>query len=200
MSVATETIRRRFGVRVLPGPAVLEPIRPPGAGEILLIGGHSGAGKSTLLRQVIGRLPRGRIVRLDRLHLPDEPAVDLVPLTDVEDRLGLLSRVGLAEVYSWLRRPGELSDGQRWRLRLAIGLARARGRAATLVCDEFASALDTLTALLVCRLMRRMLGVESGLSAILVTGREELYPALAPERIAWCDFGVVRETTNVAAV
>src|SRR5207248_9473630 len=37
----------------------------------------------------------------------------------------LLARVGLSEAWTYLRTPSELSEGQRWRFKLALALHRA---------------------------------------------------------------------------
>src|SRR5690606_26624193 len=91
------------------------------------------------------------------------PCVDQLG-TDVQFSLGLLSRVGLGEAATCLCLPDELSDGQRWRLRLAVCLARAmrqrpdgngRRRAAVLCADEFCATLDRVSAAVVARCLRR---------------------------------------------
>ena len=195
----TSLLRHRFSIPRLPGPFRFPEIAPPVPGQILLLTGPSGSGKSTLLRQLAARIPISQRLTLDDLPLPNKPTVDLFPHLPLEDRLRLLSRVGLAEVYSWLRTPRQLSDGQRYRLRLALALSRTSSLAtnnyqlATLLSDEFAAPLDTLTALIVSQALRKLVKSNSALSAILVTGRHELIPALSPERLIHCDFGTIAE-------
>ena len=108
------------------------------------------------------------------------------PLREI---LLLLARVGLGEAWSYLRAPEELSEGQRFRLKLALGLHSAKrqapARRAVLVCDEFAAVLDRITAMVVARCLRRSIDANSHLSAIVATSHEDLQPALKPDEIAW---------------
>jgi ABC-type ATPase with predicted acetyltransferase domain len=118
--------------------------------------------------------------------------------------LEALSRVGLGEVWTYLRTPGELSEGQRWRLRAALGLARAgdqhvgqarplkgsaKGRLHVLAIDEFAAPLDRVTAMVVARALRRAMSARGDLCAVVATSHDDLVGALAPEVVVRCDFG-----------
>ena len=187
-------------------------------GEIVLITGASGAGKSTLLRRIGARYRRRRRshrqwIDLARVRLPAQvPVIDLI--VDAlcgarEDEgaimrgLDLLSRLGLGEVWTYLRRPCELSEGQRWRLRLGVALARARrnpgselpglsgaaGGLTVIAADEFCAALDRVTALIVARALRRAVDSCGNLCAVVATGHEDLVGALSPDMIVRCDFG-----------
>ena len=96
-------------------------------GRVTLVTGPSGAGKSSLLRQL--RYEYGKSITwtdLGALTLPNKPLVDCFgPRTKLPDVLMQLSCVGLGEAWSYLKTPRELSEGQRWRLRLALGLHEA---------------------------------------------------------------------------
>jgi ABC-type ATPase with predicted acetyltransferase domain len=174
----------------------------PRAGAITLITGPSGAGKSSLLRRLRRCARRDGCatwIDLTRLRLPMSiPVVDCFhpddPLTDVLLDLG---RVGLGEAWSYLRTPRELSEGQRWRLRLALAIrAAASGEGSILVADEFAALLDRVTAAVVARCLRRTIASVPRISAIVATSHEDLVDALKPDVIAYCDFGTVEVTTH----
>jgi hypothetical protein len=164
----------------------------PVAGELVLLTGPSGSGKSTLLREIARRAFRASrvVIDLQRLRLPDRPAADCLPARDsLDDVLRDLSRVGLAEAWTWLRPPRELSEGQRWRLKLAVALARSRRSSNTiLVCDEFAALLDRVTAHVVARALRKSIA-GSSLSAVVATSHDDLFVPLAPDVTVTCDFG-----------
>jgi ABC-type ATPase with predicted acetyltransferase domain len=200
-------VARLFGLRA---PAVTTPsstdpadarsILPP-PGTITLVTGPSGSGKSSLLRAArAASQPTGvRWLDLDRVRPPDVPLVDAFDGLALNDALDLLARVGLAEAWTWLRTPAELSAGQRWRLRLALGLHRSRRRKGrtTFLADEFAALLDRVTACVLARALRR--AVRAPLSAVVATSHEDLTRALAPDLIVRCDFGsVATERCDVA--
>lgn len=99
----------------------------PRAGQIVFLTGPSGAGKSSMLRALRTLRPRGRWMDLNTIDLPDAPLVDCFDGAALDQTLALLSQVGLAEAWSYLRTPGELSEGQRWRLKLALAMKEGSG-------------------------------------------------------------------------
>jgi len=175
-------------------------IELPAPGEILLLSGPSGSGKSRLLRALRDQADES-IDWIDLAELSAPPATPLVDcfgdVTPLREILLLFARVGLGEAWSYLRSAEELSEGQRFRLKLALALHRTASRPATpnrraiLVCDEFAAVLDRITAMVVARCLRRSIDANPHLSAIVASSHDDLQPALRPERIAWCDFGRV---------
>jgi ABC-type ATPase with predicted acetyltransferase domain len=203
-------IARSFGLK-LPdqtAPKVRAPVPDPlslaslvpAPGEIVLITGASGAGKSSLLR-AIRAITAGAVrwIDLDRLQpAPHRAVVDVFGRRmSIPRVLELLSRVGLAEVWTYLRKPCELSEGQRWRLKLALALSRAKGSRRcsprpVIVCDEFAALLDRVTAAIVARTLRRAIDQDRAQSALVATSHEDLVRALKPDVFVRCDFGRVQ--------
>jgi ABC-type ATPase with predicted acetyltransferase domain len=181
-------------------------------GRVVLVTGASGSGKSTLLarlgRTFRGRRGRGAWVEFDRVRVPaDVRVVDAMAEAmgggdddaSIVAALEALSRVGLGEVWSYLRRPGELSEGQRWRLRLALALERtpskkvapARDPVDVLAADEFAAPLDRVTAMVVARALRRAADARPNLCAVVATSHDDLLGALDPDVVVRCDFDSV---------
>ncbi len=165
-------------------------------GTIILVSGPSGSGKSLLLRKVCSRLSARAILSLDSITIPDDALVDCFQDEPLETTLSLLSRVGLGEAWSYFRKPSQLSEGQRWRAKLALALHRLRNtEKPVLVIDEFCAVLDRLTAAIVARALRRMIDAHPNLCAIVATSHDDLIRALEPDVVVRCDFG---KTTIVA--
>ena len=175
-------------------------------GQVILLTGASGAGKSTLLECLRRKYSRRAAwIDLQRVQLP-RGALVIDAMAEAQGSaegndegaivaaLERLSRVGLGEVWSYLRTPAQLSEGQRWRLRLALALARARPASGKPLCilaaDEFAALLDRITALVVARALRKAVSARPDLCAIVVTSHEDLTAALDPDLIVQCDFGL----------
>jgi hypothetical protein len=178
------------------------PIAPPSPGDLMLLTGPSGSGKSSLLRAIRRRAARSRMATLElrRIPLPERPVIDLFDADEtLAPTLKRLARVGLAEVWTWLRCPSQLSEGQRWRLRLALAIHRAENSSAPLliVCDEFAAVLDRVTACVVSNVLRRAVNAHAErLAAIVATSHDDLAGALKPDVYVTCDFGQVTVQTS----
>ena len=187
----------RTSARRTPSFEELRPILPP-PGAITLVTGPSGGGKSSLLRALRSAAsPEVRWIDFDRIEPRAVPLVDCFDHIPLTDALALLSRVGLCEAWTYLRTPAELSDGQRWRLKLALALhvasreeasrGGAGSRAQTVLCaDEFGAILDRVTAMVVARTLRK--SIRAPLSALVATSHDDLLGALQPDLIVTSDF------------
>lgn len=194
-----ERIAKWFGLSTAPSQRPADPSYEliadllPAPGSIVLIAGASGSGKSQLLQGVVLHLQQHdvRVIDLARLPLPDVPVVDCLPDLSLEAALMLLGRMGLGEAWTYLRTPSELSDGQRWRLRLALAVHEATRdpSPAVLLCDEFTALLDRITAAVVCRSLRKLIDALPQLSAVVATCHDDIIRPLSPNRILRCDFG-----------
>ncbi len=173
------------------------PLKP---GTITFLTGPSGAGKSSLLRALLAHRHFDFHIDLTTIRLPDVPVVDGFDTT-IESTLELLAKCGLAEVWCCFKAPDALSDGQRWRLRLAHALALASrsiprvdeptspARKILIYCDEFASSLDRETACAISRALRKIIDRSSAhLTALLACAQPDLVHALAPDTTALVDF------------
>ena len=104
-----------------------------GEWNILPICGKSGSGKSTLLKEI------GTPPKLEYDYT--KAVVSQFPNLDEEEVCDLLCGVGLSSVPTWLRKPQELSNGERARLDLCMSLYRAREAGIALI-DEFSSVVN----------------------------------------------------------
>ena len=159
-------------------------IVPVVPGRVTLVCGDSGSGKSTVMRELLAELrERGtRSISVDAIDAssPDSVVDTFCPLK-LEEVLALLSRAGLAEAGVMLRRPGELSEGQRFRYRLARAMALCR-RGDVLLADEFGATLDRTAAKVVAYGVSRWVA-ESGITAVVATSHDDLAADLRPVRV-----------------
>jgi len=144
-------------------------------GQIVYVTGASGAGKTQVLRALKEQL--GTVVDVDEIRLPRRQAVVDCLGGDLDKALLWLSVAGLSESHALLRRVEELSDGQRYRLGLAMALARSE---ATVVVDEFCAMLDRVTAAVVAHNVRRFAD-RFGRTFIVATSHDDLLDDLRPD-------------------
>ncbi|MCL4197794.1 MAG: AAA family ATPase [Phycisphaerales bacterium] len=153
-------------------------------GEVIFITGPSGSGKSTILRCIADECA-GCLRFEDMLNgRDDRPIIEQVGST-VEEAALILSLAGLADAFAMLRRPSELSDGQRYRLGLARLIERATHAEElaeiVILADEFGATLDRLTAAAAARNVRRWVDRSPRVCFIAATTHEDLIEALEPD-------------------
>jgi ABC-type ATPase with predicted acetyltransferase domain len=153
-------------------------------GQIVAIVGPSGSGKTSLLHRIEQQFAGGCMV--SRVRFPEDSAIvdGVVPGASLGEALSILSSCGLGEPRLWLRRFDELSDGERFRARLAraIGRHAQSGSAAPLLCDEFCSILHRRAARAVSFNLRKMV-TRRMLSVVLAAGVDDLLVDLQPDVI-----------------
>jgi len=146
-------------------------------GDIVSITGPSGAGKSVLLGELEKSIPASERVNLARIKLPsDRTLIDCID-GDIVRGLQLLSIAGLSDCFCILNQPSNLSEGEKYRFRLAMALASEKK---FVFADEFCSELDRITAAVIsCRLHR--FAKRTGTTFILATSHEDILLDLAPD-------------------
>jgi ABC-type transport system involved in cytochrome c biogenesis ATPase subunit/GNAT superfamily N-acetyltransferase len=143
--------------------------------DIVYITGDSGSGKSVLLRALLEDLGDEAV---DMNAVPKEPARPLIETIGktVEEGLELLSRVGLNDAFLFLRCYDQLSDGQRYRYRVAKLVESGKQ---WWVMDEFCATLDRDTAKIVAFNVQK-LARALGKAVVVATTHTDLFQDLKP--------------------
>ena len=175
-TVRTSQVMDHFGIAFEQGEQTLVagwelPIEP---GQVVCFTGDSGSGKSSLLRAAAAQLTG--VSNLEELTLEPKSLVDQLPLP-LGEALELLTACGLGEAPLLLRTPFELSEGQRYRFRLALAIARA---ATWVLADEFTATLDRTLAQVIALNIQK-LSQRRGIGFLLATTHEDILPDLQPD-------------------
>lgn len=158
-------------------------------GQILFITGASGSGKSTILRLIHKQIEQDDNAHaLCFNHLPkieDRPLVDVFPDRPLDQVMRLLSLAGLNDAFVMLRSPSQLSDGQRYRLKLAQAMAMIEAdvcphRQEVVLADEFCATLDRTTAGVLARNVRKWVD-SADVCFIAATTHDDLLESLNPD-------------------
>jgi hypothetical protein len=146
-------------------------------GDVVYIHGQSGSGKSVLLRELSAHMTAGglKIANIDLVELQEIPVIEQVGKT-MPQATSHLAKAGISDAYIYLRKPSELSDGQRYRLRLAKLID---SDADVWVADEFGAVLDRPTAKVIAYNLQK-LARELGKTLLVATTHSDLELDLSP--------------------
>ena len=147
-------------------------------GDVVYVTGQSGSGKSVVLRELQRLMADAgqRVASIDDFVFADDTnVIDQLGKT-TSDALGLLSMAGLNDAYLFVRKPSEMSDGQKYRLKIAKLIESG---ADVWVADEFGAVWDRVTAQVVASNLQRAARAV-GATVIVATTHEDLKNALRP--------------------
>jgi ABC-type ATPase with predicted acetyltransferase domain len=149
-------------------------IRP---GEICFITGASGSGKSVLLKEMYKNAEEERKINLDEISVEQGESVADCFEQDAMGVLKLLGIVGLSEAFTVLNKPGALSEGQKYRFRLAKAMSSGRE---IIFADEFCSNLDRISAA-VTAFQTRKFATKYGRAFVLASSHDDIAGDLRPD-------------------
>ncbi|MEM0314044.1 MAG: ATP-binding cassette domain-containing protein, partial [Candidatus Bathyarchaeia archaeon] len=150
-----------------------------GPTDIVYITGDSGSGKSVLLKALEKDIRQD--LGLTCINIaeikpdPNKPLIETVGKS-LEEALELLSRVGLNDAFLFLRTYEQLSDGQKYRYKIAKMI---ESQAQFWIMDEFAATLDRDTAKIVAFNLQK-LARRQGKAVIAATTHTDLFEDLNP--------------------
>ena len=152
--------------------------------DIVYISGDSGSGKSVLLRAIRADLGEEAADLSEVSVDADKPLIETVGAT-VEEGLELLSKVGLNDAFLFLRTYNQLSDGQKYRYRIAKLIESGKQ---WWLMDEFAACLDRDTAKIIAFNLQK-LARQQGKAVIVATTHTDLFEDLKPSVYVYKRFG-----------
>ena len=150
-------------------------------GDIVYITGQSGSGKSTILQELRSAYEKNgeKVAVASEIEMKPCPIVDQVypENSSLVKTLELFSLVGLSDANLFLRKPSELSDGQRYRFMLAKMIESG---ASVWIADEFLALLDRVTAKVIAYNIQKI-ARKLGATLIVATTHRDMVDDLAPD-------------------
>jgi ABC-type ATPase with predicted acetyltransferase domain len=160
-------------------------------GDIVYITGQSGSGKSLLLKELKEQMKhhQAEVMDLNDIVLDEKPVIELIGQSTTQ-AADILAKAGISDAWIYIRKPSELSDGQRYRLKLAKVL---ESKADVWIADEFGAVLDRITAKVLAFNMQKVARA-CGKTLIIATTHTDLIEELGPSLLITKRF---RERVNV---
>ncbi len=149
-------------------------------GDVVFITGQSGGGKSLALSLLTGLMEKEglKIADLNKIELPEIPVIDQVGKSTTQ-AADILAKAGISDAWIFIKLPSQLSDGQRYRLKLAKLMDTD---ADVWIADEFGAVLDRVTAKCVAFNMQKVARVR-GKTLMVATTHDDLKAELGPSLI-----------------
>jgi ABC-type ATPase with predicted acetyltransferase domain len=153
--------------------------------DVIFLTGPSGAGKSVLLRELENMVPAKDRINLNSIELPGDKAVIDCFNGDILQSLRTLNTAGLSDCFSAINTPALLSDGQKYRFRLAMALEK---KPKFIFADEFCSNLDRITASVIAWKINRF-AKKHNVTFVLAASSDDFLADLAPDILVIKELG-----------
>ena len=150
-----------------------------GPTDIVYITGDSGSGKSVLLKALEKDIKQDMCLSyINIANIQPEPGKPLIETVGetLEEGLELLSKVGLNDAFLFLRTYEQLSDGQKYRYKIAKMM---ESKAQFWIMDEACATLDRDTAKIVAFNLQK-LARQQGRAVLAATTHTDLFEDLNP--------------------
>lgn len=148
-------------------------------GELIYVTGDSGGGKTLLLGAFKNYFGEEAIAISELQINPDETLIEGVG-KDLKEAIEILSLCGLNDAFLFLRKFKELSDGQKYRYKLAK-LVNHKEKTVWII-DEFCALLDRVMAQVVAYLFQKT-ARRLGKTVVVATTHEDLLEDFQPDLI-----------------
>lgn len=150
-------------------------------GDIVYVTGQSGSGKSVILRELECLMQKNglNVANINDFELDNTKSVIDQIGSSVSEALELLSIAGLNDAYLFIRKPLEMSDGQKYRFKIAKLI---ESKADVWVADEFGAVLDRVTAKIISSNLQRS-ARNVGATVIVATTHDDILDALKPDLV-----------------
>jgi len=146
-------------------------------GDIIYITGASGSGKSIVLKELQKAVPSKKALNIDEIEIPaDKTVIDCIDASTL-DTLSILSSAGLAETFCILNKVRNLSEGEKYRFKLALAISKKKQ---FIFADEFCSNLDRITASIISWRIRKQAD-KTKTAFILASAHEDILVDLQPD-------------------
>jgi len=144
-------------------------------GDIIYVTGDSGSGKSWILNNVFAKMPNS--ISINELKIDENEVVVEGVGKDLNDALMKLNIAGLGDAFLYLRKYCQLSDGQKYRYRIAKFIDQEDKDVWLL--DEFCATLDRTTAKIVAYNLQKIARKLSK-TVIVATTHTDLFEEIRP--------------------
>ena len=158
----------------MPSSEDMEALNADGEWNVLLICGNSGSGKSTVLNKAF-KAPN--CISYDN----DLACISQFPKLSEEEACDMFCGVGLSSVPTWLRKPSELSNGERARLDLCKAIYGSNGDDLISI-DEFTSTVNRSAAKSMSFAFQRYLR-QRNLRAVIASCHFDIIEYLRPDYV-----------------
>ena len=140
-------------------------------GKLNIIYGKSGSGKSSLLNYFKNVLSSQYLIE----SIPDDYVINLVG-GNTKEAIKILNYVGLGEGNLFLRRYSQLSDGQKFRMKIAYQIYSIKDKKDPIyiLIDEFGGLLDKVAAKGIARMLHKFLFRYTNVNFIICCNDEEI--------------------------